>query len=333
MSDPFEQLRVDDAPTTPDPGFVARLRARVAAALDLATATELPTIPLPERTTTVTDTATTTATTAPPRRSPLTTYICVSPATDALTWYGEVLGATETIRYTSDDGRIGHAEVEIAGAHLMLSDEYPELDVRSPTSIGGTPVTLHLEVPDVDATYQRVVDGGGRAAGPPTDEAYGARSFSMIDPFGHRWMIQTPIATPTIDELQSAVEGYTITATEPLGPTPVELGYFTLSVPDTASASRFFGELFGWATEPGHAGDEYAHIHNTKLPLGLTPGSADDPPVLYFRVDDTAAYAAKVRQLGGEVVSEASHESGPNVVCRDDQGRRFELWQPAPGYE
>ena len=54
--------------------------------------------------------------------------------------------------------------------------------------------------------------------------------------------------------------------------------------------------------------------------------------MLYFRVDDAEAYAAHVRELGGTVVSEATYDSGGSVVCRDDQGREFQLWQPAPGY-
>jgi uncharacterized glyoxalase superfamily protein PhnB len=308
------------------------------AALELSAATDLPTIPLPERTTAMTDTVTSTATTAPTPRapSPLTPYLCASPAAEAMTWYADVLGATETMRYTGDDGRIGHAELDIAGARVYLSDEYPELGVLAPTSIGGTAVALHLEVPDADAAYERVVAGGGTAPEPPRDEAYGARSFSMIDPFGHRWMIQTPLGTPTLADLQANVEGYTITAAEaapPLGRPVVELGYLTLGVPDTATAGRFYGALFGWATEVGNAGQEYAHVANTELPLGLTPGAPDEPPVLYFKVDDVHAYTARVVELGGEVVSEAVFESGPNATCRDDQGRRFDLWQPAPGYE
>ena len=273
--------------------------------------------------------------TTPTTTSTITPYICVSPATEALAWYRDALGAVETIRYTGDDGRVGHAELDIGGAVVMLSDEYPELDVRAPTSIGGTPVTLHLTVPDVDARYEQVVAAGGRAAGEPKDEAYGARSFSMIDPFGHRWMIQTPIGAPTLAELQANMEGFTVEVadTAPAGRPVVELGYFTLAVPDTATAGRFYGALFGWATEAGNAGAEYAHVANTQLPLGFTPGAADEPAVLYFKVDDVHTYAARVAELGGEVVSEAVYESGPNVVCRDDQGRQFELWQPAPGYE
>ncbi|HEX4981844.1 MAG TPA: VOC family protein, partial [Ilumatobacteraceae bacterium] len=118
----------------------------------------------------------------------------------------------------------------------------------------------------------------------------------------------------------------------PSGTAPVELGYFTLGFTDTAMASRFYRELFGWQTEQGHSGAEYAHVNNTELPLGFTPDGVDSPPVLYFRVDDAEACATKVRDLGGTVVRETTYDSGGDVVCRDDQGREFHLWQPAPGY-
>jgi PhnB protein len=202
-TDPFELLRpVDPAP--PDPRFVARLRRRLEAAL---APTDLRVIDLPERSTTMTDTTATTTTA-------ITPYLCVSPATEALAWYRDHFDAVETIRYTGDDGRIGHAEITIGGAVVMLSDEYPELEVLAPTTIGGTSTTLHVTVPDVDATYARVVAGGGRPSRPPKDEAYGARSFSMLDPFGHRWMIQTPTGSPSVEEIQAQTSDYTITTPE-----------------------------------------------------------------------------------------------------------------------
>jgi uncharacterized glyoxalase superfamily protein PhnB len=187
----MDQLRIVDEPAAPDARFVARLRAQLVGALDEH---DLPTVPLPERSPIMTETA------AAPTTTNLTPYICVSPARDALAWYADVFGAVETIRYTGDDGRIGHAEITVEGAQLMLSDEYPDLGVVSPTTLGGTPTTLHLTVPDVDDVYERFVAAGGRPAGPPRDEAYGARSFSALDPFGHRWMIQTPTGTPTVEE-------------------------------------------------------------------------------------------------------------------------------------
>jgi uncharacterized glyoxalase superfamily protein PhnB len=330
-TDPLEQLRLTDVPARPDPRFVAALRRRIAAALDAA---GLPTIDLPERSTTMTDTTTTTAATT---TTVLTPYLCVRGAAEAIDWYTAVLGAVEQIRYTGDDGRIGHAELTIGGARFMLSDEYPEagVGVVSPAALGGTPFSMHLEVPDVDAVFTRVVDDGAARVGrEPHDEAYGARSFDMVDPFGHRWMIQTPIGQPSVEEIEAGMEGYTITVAAPSpAAAPVEIGYVTFASPDTAAAARFYGALFGWHTQPGPSGGEYAHIDNTKLPIGLAPGAADEGPVVYFRVDDVGRYVARVRELGGEVVSETSYDSGPNAVCRDPQGRQFQLWQPAPGYE
>ena len=191
--DPFDRLHVlgdVDPDVQPDPRFVARLRARIASAL-APSPDDLPVVDLPERSSTMTDTATDTAIT-----TAIQPYICVSPAGEAIAWYRDVFGAIETIRYTGDDGRIGHAEISIGGATVMLSDPYPELEVVSPRELGGTPVTLHLVVPDVDAVYGRAVERGGRVAGEPKDESYGARSFSMVDPFGHRWMVQTPVGSP-----------------------------------------------------------------------------------------------------------------------------------------
>ena len=97
-----------------------------------------------------------------------------------------MLGAVERTRYTGDDGRIGHADLAIGGAAFMLSDEYPEFGpgIVSPTTLGGTPFSMHVEVPDVDAVYARVVaDGRAQVGREPHDEAYGARSFDMIDPY------------------------------------------------------------------------------------------------------------------------------------------------------
>jgi uncharacterized glyoxalase superfamily protein PhnB len=329
--DPFEQLRVDAEPGAPDGRFVAGLRHRIVAALEAA---GLPTVDLPQRSTTVTDT-TTIATPSTATTSTITPYLAIAGAAAAIDWYVAVLGAVEQIRYTGDDGRVGHAELTIGGARFMLSDEYPEVGVGvvAPTTLGGTPFSMHVEVPDVDAVYARVVaDGRARVGREPHDEAYGARSFDMIDPFGHRWMIQTPTGNPSPEEIQAATTGFTITAA-PSAPAPVEIGYVTFGSPDTHVAAEFYGALFGWVTERGPSGDEYAHVANTELPMGLAPGTADEAPVIYFRVDDIARYVARVRELGGEVLSETTYDSGPNAVCRDVQGRQFQLWQPAPGYE
>jgi uncharacterized glyoxalase superfamily protein PhnB len=337
----FEQLRHTDTgePIAPDQAFAARLRARITEALRTVDP-HVPLVQLPDRTPTMTTTEHTspTSVTSSPATpaAALVPYVCVSDSAAAIDWYVAVFDAVETVRYVGDDGRIGHAEVSIGSARLMLSDEYPEIGVVGPQTLGGTPFTLNLNVDDVDAVWALAIEHGADGERPPADQPYGERSCTFRDPSGHRWMVQTTIATPTPDEIGDAMEGYTVVTSAPAASVPpsvpVELGYFTLGFTDTAMASRFYRELFGWQTEQGNVGAEYAHVANTQLPLGFTPDGVDSPPVLYFRVEDAEAYAARVRELGGTVVSEATYDSGGNVVCRDDQGREFHLWQPAPGY-
>jgi PhnB protein len=208
-ADPFERLRLLaelSAPAPPDPRFVNRLRARLTEAL--TDPGDLPVVDLPERSTTMPETTT---------ESDVVPYICVSPATDAMEWYAGVFAAVETIRYTGDDGRIGHAEMRFGNAKIMLSDPYPEIDVRSPRDLGGTPFTLHLTVPDVDAVRDRAVAAGATIEREPQQQPYGARSMTLRDPFGHRWMVQTPTGTPTVEEVQTATTGFTITTSDEPG--------------------------------------------------------------------------------------------------------------------
>jgi predicted enzyme related to lactoylglutathione lyase len=112
----------------------------------------------------------------------------------------------------------------------------------------------------------------------------------------------------------------------------IELGYLTLSVKELERAKKFYGALFGWEFEPGLSGAGYAHVKNTALPMGFTSDGARSFAHLYFRVPDLAATMARVRELGGEVVSEYSSPTGNGARCRDDQETEFSLWQPAPGF-
>lgn len=321
----FESLRHDDRPAAPDPRFVRQLRGQLAAAL---TSEALIQIELPERNPTMTTTESIAPVTA------ITPYIAVSDATRAIAWYAEVFGAHETVRYTDDsDGRIGHAELEIGGAVLMLSDEYPDFEALAPTTIGGTPAALHVVVPDVDAVWDRAMAAGATGRRPPEDQPYGERMSTFVDPFGHRWMVATTIAEPTVADIDAASTGFTVTAQRGAAVSaPVEIGYLTIAFDDTLRASRFYGDLFGWRTEPGNSGDRYAHVANTRLPFGFTPDGNTGPTEIYFRVDDAEAYAQRAIELGGRVVERNTYDSGASVECVDDQGKRFLLWQPAPGY-
>src|SRR4051794_39400205 len=130
MADPLDALRQPIVPVEPRPEFVADLRRRLLAELGITTGG------------TMSNTMT---------ASRVIPYICVSPASDALSFYANAFGAVETLRVAAPDGRIGHAEISIGDARIMLSDEYAEIGVLSPTTLGGSGFALYLEVGDCDA--------------------------------------------------------------------------------------------------------------------------------------------------------------------------------------
>ncbi|MGD9705059.1 MAG: VOC family protein [Acidimicrobiia bacterium] len=332
-TDPFETLTAPAGPLTPRAEFALGLRRRIETEL-------FPTIDTPERAPVMSTTESSAAESAVSTQR-IIPYLCCRGAAEALDFYARALGAVEQSRMVGDDGRVGHAEITIQGARIMLADEHPEIDVFSPAHYGGSAVGLSLDVDDCDALYERAVAAGAIGLRPPADEFYGSRSATIADPFGHRWFLNTAIEQVSPAEMarRAADEGYSYeehgTVTAPVASSsnpPVEVGYLTMATTDTARATRFFGSLFGWEFEAGHSGEGYAHIANTKLPMGFTPDGAGQPPTLYFRVESIDRYAARVRELGGTIVSTDTYDSGGSATCQDDQGATFLLWEPAPGY-
>ena len=125
-----------------------------------------------------------------PRVNP---YLYVDGAAKAIDFYKAVFGATERMRIGSPDGRIGHAELEIGDGVIMLSDEYPDMNIVGPKKIGGTPVSLGVYVEDADAAFDRAIKNGATAMRPVEDQFYGDRAGQFEDPFGHRWSVSTHI--------------------------------------------------------------------------------------------------------------------------------------------
>lgn len=122
----------------------------------------------------------------------VTPYLIVKDAAAAIEFYKKAFGATELLRMApGKDGRIGHAEIRIGNSPVMLADEFPEHGVRSPQSIGGSPVSLLLYVEDVDAVAAQAVAAGAKVLKPVMDQFYGDRSGFFPDPFGHSWGIAT----------------------------------------------------------------------------------------------------------------------------------------------
>ena len=129
-------------------------------------------------------------------------YLCVSDAAAALDFYSRAFGAREKMRLTDPSGRIGHAELDFGGMILMLSDAFPEYGIRDAKELGGTPVSIHLHVDDADEVVAQATRAGAKLEREPKDQFYGERSGSVIDPFGHRWLIGHSIEDVAPDEMQ-----------------------------------------------------------------------------------------------------------------------------------
>jgi len=132
----------------------------------------------------------------------VTPYLIVDDAARALTWYTEAFGARELMRLPAPRGKVGHAEIEIGDSYIMLADEAPAHDAKSPVAFGGSPVSLHLYVRDVDAIVARAIAAGAQLKSPVEDKFYGDRMGSLLDPFGHTWHVSTHIEDVTRQEIE-----------------------------------------------------------------------------------------------------------------------------------
>ena len=131
----------------------------------------------------------------------VTPYIVVDDAEAALDFYKRAFGAEEVLRLPMGD-RIGHAEIRIGDSHVMLADEFPEMDKLGPKSRGGPTASLMVYLEDVDAAFARALDAGATQERAVEDQFYGDRSGSLVDPFGHVWMLSTHIEDVPDDEIQ-----------------------------------------------------------------------------------------------------------------------------------
>ncbi len=131
----------------------------------------------------------------------VTPYLSIDGADAAIDFYSKVFGAAERVRMPDPEGRIGHAELQVGDSLIMLADEYPEMGIRGPKAVGGTPVTISIYVEDVDDVFDRAVELGAKAVRPVEDQFYGDRSGQFEDPFGHRWSVATHVEDVPPDEM------------------------------------------------------------------------------------------------------------------------------------
>ena len=305
MTDPFEALREPVAPVDPDPGFAGRLRLRLTREVFASS----PGGTMSQQTTASQQ--------APVAREPawppaLTPYIMVSDARRAIDWYIDVFGAQRRgADHVNADGTIGHAELGIGDAVLMLSEPsglWPNVPVKAPDNPTTFSHTLHLQVEDVDGMTERARSSGAAVEREPVDQPYG-RGAVIIDPYGHRWMLLRPPAGAT--RLRQG-----------------DVANVTLMAPDAQLAKDFYEAVLQVAFGTPHQGTW--RTEETTPPFGIFPSSGEKGEVqLSYRVDDIAAAVERVRAAGGRADEPGRRPFGLTAECTDNQGTVFRLWQPA----
>jgi PhnB protein len=236
VNDPFEVFASAEQPVAPRAAFAAELRDQIALLVNT------PTVSLfPRR-----------ATMAATRVTP---YLTVHDGTAALDFYEAAFGAVTAMRVVMDEatGQLGHAEFRIGDAQFYLSDEFVEMGVVSPRTLGGTAIALHLEVTDVDTTYAAAVRAGATSLQEPADQPHGARHGTLVDPFGHRWMLSQPIESVSVEaygdrmrEQGAVVTGATAGAAQATSPGGI---WAALNFADAPRGIRFMIDVLGFTDD------------------------------------------------------------------------------------
>jgi uncharacterized glyoxalase superfamily protein PhnB len=305
--DPLTVLHGDELRVQPDPAFAARLRARLESAANLFESQ-------PNRTQGVVMTGTDTAiaelnepaASTSPRPAALP-YLAVANAREAIAWYVDTFGAILVgDMYEMDDGRIGHAELQIGDGVLYLADEYPELGLKAPAP-QATSVSLMLHVADTDATLERARERGAQVQREPY-ENYGARNATIVDPFGHRWMLSGPM-TGAATPIQHG-----------------DVGYVSVWTPDADRAAAFYGHVLGWTFDPSTH-----QITNTTQHIGLFSVPGEHTLFCCYAVADLQGARQAILDGGGTVDEPQQFDFGTVLGATDPQGAAFAVFQPVAG--
>ncbi len=243
---------------------------------------------------------------APPRPAALP-YLTVANARDAIAWYVDTFGASvvgEPVEMA--DGRIGHAELAIAGGVLYLADEHPEIGLKAPAP-QATSVSLMLHVTDADAMLERARERGAQVQREPY-ENYGSRNATIVDPFGHRWMLSGPM-TGAATPIQHG-----------------DVGYVSVWTPDADRAAAFYGHVLGWTYDPGTH-----QVTNTTQHIGIFSVAGLRTLFCCYAVADLQGARQAILNGGGSVDEPQQFDFGTVLGATDSQGGAFAVFVPVPG--
>lgn len=299
--DPLRVLHADDLPVQPDPAFASRLRRRLQSALSLPEG-----VVMSGTAEAISELTEPSAAEAAPRPAALP-YLTVANARAAIAWYTDAFDAAVVRNpIVMEDGRIGHVEIAIANGVLYLADEHPELGLKAPAP-NAVSVSLMLPVADTDAALQKAREHGATVER-EVYENYGTRNATIIDPFGHRWMLSGPTARP-VAGIQHG-----------------DIGYVSVWTPDADRAAAFYGHVLGWTYDPASH-----QVTNTDLPTGISANAG--PPTLFccYAVADVQAARTTIAEAGG-VPGEIRHtDYGILLDATDPRGVAFAVYQPVAG--
>ena len=138
----------------------------------------------------------------------VTPYLVARDAHAAIAFYKQAFGAEETCKLLMPDGSICHAEIQIGDAKIMLGEECPQWGSKSPLALNGTATGFMIYVPDADAAFTQALSAGASVEKPMTDQFWGDRSGSVIDPFGHKWTLATHVEDVSPAEMQTRMDGW-----------------------------------------------------------------------------------------------------------------------------
>jgi PhnB protein len=131
----------------------------------------------------------------------VTPYLIIAGAARALDFYKRAFDAKELMRIPAPNDRIGHAEIRIGNSVIMMADEHPEIEARSPAHYGGSPVSIMVYLEDVDRQFKQAIEAGATEVRPVADQFYGDRSGTLKDPFGHSWHLSTHKEDVSVEEM------------------------------------------------------------------------------------------------------------------------------------
>ena len=299
-SDPLSVLHTDDLPVQPDSAFAARLRRQLESALSLPEG-----VVMSGTANAIAELAEPVAPAAP--RPAALPYLSVANARAAIDWYADAFGAVVVgDPIVMDDGRIGHAEIAIGDGVLYLADEYPEMGLKAPAA-KAVSVSLMLHVADTDDALRQAREHGATVER-EIYQNYGSRNATIVDPFGHRWMLSGPITVPS-NVIRHG-----------------DIGYISVWTPDADRAAAFYGHVLGWNYDPASH-----QVTNTDLPTGIF--ATDGAATLFccYAVDDVQAARSAIAEAGGVPGEIRQTEYGMLLDATDPQGVAFAVHEPSPG--